>query len=359
MKLGDFMAQMGRTNEAQLLGRLAGTKIFNVTFFRDDEQATSQLESWMPLYFFPIATQDNSIVGLHLLPPYLAREQLPILLATDDGGVLDALCIEVATSLENYLYRCLLEWEEFLGGRAVGALQEAVELATHSLGYNFYQIGRHRDELDELECDSILVNSGRGSAFSYYDLAINAEKRSEMLRLLQEGIFAAPTCLALYSEMCQLYHESGLSHQAAQVFVKSLNLYHHTSYYEELETYYELGRQLFKTHPDLFTPLACLNLMQEDKIAKLRWIISFWEKNQLELSAKLLLDLCYDQRQFDNPAILAFLRTHYQHLGWQWAMSLCDVRDGAGPLGVKKSLSRFVRNRLATRDSGEKWQGVR
>ena len=61
----------------------------------------------------------------------------------------------------------------------------------------------------------------------------------------------------------------------------------------------------------------------------------------MELSAKLLDDMCYGSRNYVDPVVLDFVQVHYQRLGWQWAVALCQARranvdpsDAIGLVGV-------------------------
>ena len=84
---------------------------------------------------------------------------------------------------------------------------------------------------------------------------------------------------------------------------------------EDLAEFYNLGRDLLQTNPAAFSPLAHNDLTIGQDIERFKWIADFFKAGQIELSAKLLDDMCYDFRNYVDPVVLDFVQVHYQRLG--------------------------------------------
>ncbi len=57
----------------------------------------------------------------------------------------------------------------------------------------------------------------------------------------------------------------------------------------------------------------------------MRWVIELYESGDAELGAKLLSDMCHERA--DHDSVLPIFRRHFERLGWDWALALCDLRD--------------------------------
>ncbi|MBN1810475.1 MAG: hypothetical protein JXA14_01420, partial [Anaerolineae bacterium] len=167
-----------------------------------------------------------------------------------------------------------------------------------------------------------------GAAVDYRDLAWMAGlRKADRARVawLKHGAVAAPECLYLHWELARRYAQQGEFTAAAQSFARSLACYHHTGYGVRCEEYYALGRELLEKVPAAFSATARQDLTLDDGAARMRWLVSLFQAGEVETSVKLLSDFRYDSGTDLHPLVFAFIRQHYEALGWTWAVAWCDL----------------------------------
>ena len=306
-------------NKLSLLDRLAGKFIGSANFYADVNEIRDQIENWMPVFFVPIA-QEAFRVGLHLRPSDIASKRLAIMRANDDGQM-----IEIANSIDQFVYRALLEEEGYGNdhGKPLRAFAQSVDQANEVFGPDFYSPGRH-GKFSKDAVDQVMVDVFGGTAYAFYVEALFEEDLAKRLPTLEKGIAVEPGCMALYALAVETLLELGDRSQAAKRFAASLECYHHTLYTQDLNELFDRGRPLLDEFPEFFTDDQRWVVNEDDQQNWVRRAAELYKSGDVERADKVLNDLCSGMGDF-SASIGAF-RKHYEKLGWSWALALCDLR---------------------------------
>jgi hypothetical protein len=309
-------------DELAVLDRLAGKKIVLNVF---TENVDKWLNGWngqaatclLTRYFFPVAERAEIIVGLHLLPSYVARRRFAVAQFDLERRQL----IDCAPSMRAYIHRELLDAD--VEGEDIA---EDLRIAREVFGESFYQALPDRVSYDYVE--RAMIERYGGSAADYRALASMAKMRDfpgEHIDWLKRGVEAVPEYMYFHRELARLYAEQGEIVSSAQHFAHSLACYHHTAYGMRSQDYYAQACELLEMVPSAFSDIAHRDLTLVDGEARMRWLVSLFQQGEVETSVKLLSDFRYDSGTDLHPILFEFLRRHYEALGWTWALAWCDL----------------------------------
>ncbi len=314
----------GRVSQAiaeklQIIDRLAGTSVGHSRFYSSLDEVKEKCESWLPIFLLPFG-RETFRACLHLRPQDVRSGRLAVMRADDEGEM-----IEIANSLEQFVYRALLE-EEGWGneeGKMLKSFSDSVALGNETFGADFYQQGRHgnfkRDDVGQL-----MITHFGGTAYAFYVDAIFLDTPAEKLAQYEKGLAVEPGCMALYVGAVKSLVALNNRRDAAERCARSLDCYHYTAYDADLNEYFELGRALLKEFPDLFSDDHKWILTEQDPRNWVRRAGELFNQGEVERADKILNDTCYGIRDYTG-SIGAF-RKHYEKLGWDWALALCDLR---------------------------------
>lgn len=309
-------------NELAVLGKLAGKEIALNAF-------DNNVDSWMSArdgkvvtyllarYLLPFASHLHLMVGIHMLPEYIAQKRFAVAKLDPESGRL----LDHAHSMEAYVHRELLD-ADVEGDN----IDEALAIARQIFGDAFYQALPGQVPHDYVE--RAMIETFGGVAADYRSLASMARLRSnlhEEVAWLTRGAKAAPECLYFHWELARLLAKQGEILTAAKSFACSLECYHYTGYGVRCENYYALGRELLEKAPSVFSDTARHDLLLDDGEARMRWLVSLFEQGDVTTSVKLLSDFRYDTGADLHPVLFEFLRAHYEELGWKWALAWCRL----------------------------------
>jgi hypothetical protein len=322
-KLSGFLQQrlgFQRSKSLEALDRIAGQKFGEAAFYMDLDETRSNLRTWMPLFFLPVATVTFP-TGLHLRPSDVAAGRLAFI-RSEDGPEF----IEIAGSLEQLVYLALLGQEAYgnYQDRVVPSFYDSVAKANRVFGEQFYEKGLHGRFLSD-EVARVMIEAFGGTSEAFDFIAVFAETPAEQFKWYERGITIEPNCLHLYAGAVKAMIELNDHRGAAERFARSLDCYHHTAYSTDLAQYFELGRSLMKEFPDLFSEDARWALGEPDPRNWARRAGELFNAGEVERADKILNDMCYGIRDYSG-AIGAF-RKHYEKLGWEWALALCELRS--------------------------------
>lgn len=322
--IGAFLSERMRLRtdpqNLERLDRLARKELGNATFFTLDE-ARAEIETWMPLYFLPIGTESGFYLGLHLRPSDVKEGRMAIAHIDTDGAM-----IEVAKSLEEYAFRAVAALEGAVNEMGhLDEFDESVALANEVFGSNFYEPGRHGD-FGQGDLEKLMIEVHGGTPYAYNLMAFLADEPAERLRWLQQGIELGAESLHLYASAAEAHEELGDTVKEAAAVVRSLACYHHTAYLTDLDELRDMGRRLLGDLPDVFSDEARRDLTLVSDREWMELVMSLYQTGDVEEATKLLCDMSHEFRDYDS--VLEIFRKHYEKLGWDWALALCDLREG-------------------------------
>lgn len=305
--------------DLRILDRVSGKEIALNVFYDDAKWIRSGQTAtyFLTRYFFPVANLAERTVGLHLLPAHVKQGRFVIAQLDPESQQL----IEYAHSMPAYLHRVLLEFEA-----EDEDIDEALKTVRVLLGEDFYREGYAPLFPDDVE--RTMIHNYGGAAVDYRDLALFAKLRksvSEQVDWLKRGAATVPDCLYFHWELARFCSQQAENILAAQHFARSLSCHHHTGCGLSSEVYYALGDELLRKVPAAFSAAARLDLTLIDVEERMRWVVSLFQKGEIETSLKLLNDFRYDSGTDLHPIMFEFLRLHYERLGWQWALAWCDL----------------------------------
>jgi hypothetical protein len=301
------------------LGALAGRHIGRTDFLADVTTARKALEPWMPIFFLPAATTAFD-VGLHLRPADVRAHRLAFCSAHAPG-----VFVETALSPEQLVYVGLLGQEGYgADGEMPPDFASSVVEANKMFGAGFYEPGRHGKFYSGDE-PRIMLEAFGGTPEAIDTLATLAHKPGEKLALWERGIALDTDSLAMHAGAARVLLELGRRKEAAERAGRSLLCYHHTAFEVDLEEYFEITRDLLGEFPELFSEDATWQLKTPDPRLWARRAADLFAAGQVERADKLLNDLCHGTG--DYSSVLGAFRKHYQALGWDWALALCDLRS--------------------------------
>ena len=350
MKISAFLSQQLELTLPEMtsvaLDQLAGQEVRFTHFYPDFEAAAHRLLPWMPLYFFPIAREDMYLYGFHLTPGNRAAERLPIIQVGRNPISERVEATEIAPSLQRYLHRIMLEWEQNYEDEEYNvppeerALEEEMSTSLPFLrqlfGDDFYTPGRrefyiHEEKYKEYYFDGIEEITIRHLGGTPHDYAeklwpLGADELIEKQALAEEGCRIFPDWFVLHLKLAQINRKLDNPLAAAQSVRRALACYHYTAHRDDPQGAYDLGRELLNEVPDVFTPADREALAERSDVDRVKWIVSFVSQGNVERTVKLLDDLCFDWQQYETPYVLDFFKRLYTRLGWQWASALCDLR---------------------------------
>ena len=307
------------SGKLDVIDRLAGQAVGHSRFYSGLREVKEKAESWLPIFLLPFG-RETFRACLHLQPGAVASGRLAVVRADDDNQL-----IEIANSLEEFVYRALLE-EEGWGneeGKMLKSFPESVATANAAFGADFYEVGRHGDfRRDDVE--QLMISHFGGTAYAFYSEAVFLSSPAEKLSYYEQGIAIAPDCMALYTRAVKALVALDDRRSAAEHCARSLDCYHYTAYDTDLETYFEQGRSLLEEFPDLFSADQQWALTEADPGAWVRRAKELFDRGEVERADKILNDVCYGIGDY-TESIGAF-RRHYEALGWDWALALCDLR---------------------------------
>jgi hypothetical protein len=301
--------------------KLEGCDLHELTLFNDIEDCKAVLRSSTPVYVLPVGGAAGFPIGLHLRPKDIAERRLAFVSIQDETTL-----IEFAGSPRHLVTLSLLRMEGVaMETDDTEALDEAVRKCNEIFGPNFFVPGTHgtfaREDAEEIAADEF------GPAPAYcFEAAVFAEDRQERRRFLREGIEMEPGCMALHTKLAIDYAKTGDEQPAAIETAAALGCYHHTAYITNLDKLYAQGRALLDQYPDVFSEFDKKDLLMTDERDRLRWVIELYEAGEVELGTKLLCDMCHTLTDYDS--VLPIFRRHFEKLDWQWALELCNLRDG-------------------------------
>lgn len=307
------------SEELQRLDQLAGQRIAETDFLPDLGAARAAIEPWMPLFYLPVASASFGI-GLHLRPSDVRSHRLGFCMAEAPG-----FFVERALSVEQLVYRSLLAGEG--DANSISEPQSfapAAAKANELFGADFYQHGRH-GKVDVGDEYRLMVETFGGTPDALYVLATEADDPETALSFWERGIALGTESLVLYAGAARVQLELGRRREAAENVARSLMCYHHTAYDVDLDEYIEFGRPLLDEFPDVFGEDEAWQLRTNDPRLWAKRSHELFAAGQVERADKLLNDLCHGTG--DYTAVLGAFRKHYQALGWDWALALCDLRS--------------------------------
>ncbi len=230
-------------------------------------------------------------------------------------------------SLEMYLYRLLLERESYLSSvDEWQAFESDVARVNKIFDPHFYRLGRHGQIKDgAFERQFIRLWGGTAIDFMYLSIYLNEQRWIEAI--FKQGLTVSPTCMPLHCVLTEDYAREGRYEAAIDHLNSALSCYQHTRYCTNLAEFYDLGPRLWQQHPILVSDETSLTLRQgDDYQARAKRIVSLCQKGDVANGIKLLNDLSDTVANYQPPVILDFYRTHYQVLGWDWAVALGNLR---------------------------------
>ncbi len=284
-----------------VLDRLAGQKIQLADFYPDLEAAVHWRQSWMPIYFLPVAEDGTYWYGFHLTPENRAAQRLPIVQATWYPFIERAKMAEVAPALIPFIQK------------TAGSLPRLRRLFRPDLP-DFCTPGKF--SLKKLGSSPLdYAQKLRG---------IEDDEPAARQALAEEACRRFPDWFGLHAARAKIYRDSD-DQAAARAVSAAVACYHHTSLRDPQELY-DLGRELLGRSPDAFTPAVAEALAERSDVDRFKWIVSFVPRGEIGRTVKLLDDLCFDWHQYETPYVLDFFKHLFGLLDWQWACALCDLR---------------------------------
>lgn len=300
------------------LSAFAGQTIGRTEFLSDLPAAREALQPWMPIFFLPTATTAFD-VGLHLRPSDVRAQRLAFCAAHEPG-----VLIETALSLDQLVYVGLLGQEGYGARRPMPEnFAPSVAEANRVLGADFYTPGRHGKVYSGDE-PRVMVEAFGGTPEAIDTQAVLADTPQEKLPLWERGIALGTECLALYAGAANVLLELGRRKEAAQHVARSLECYHHTAFQLDLNDYFQSARDLLREFPTLFSEDATWQLNTPDPRLWAKRAADLYNAGQVERADKLLNDLCHGTG--DYTAVVGAFKKHYEALGWDWALALCELR---------------------------------
>jgi hypothetical protein len=237
----------------------------------------------------------------------------------------DSRLIEFAPSPRYLVVLSLLRLEgEVQEGADTDRFDDALRQSQEVFGEEFFVPGT-RGYFVRSQAEEIAAKEFGPTPARCFRAALYAGDAQERRRSLAEGIAVEPGCMALHIERALDYAESGDDRAAAAATVAALACYHHTAYGNDVDRIYDQGRALLQRVPHLFPEVARRDLLTTDEQDRMRWVIELYEGGDAELGAKLLSDMCHERADYDS--VLPIFRRHFERLGWDWALALCDLRD--------------------------------
>lgn len=303
----------------RIIDQLAGKSIGHSRFYSDLDEVSEKCESWLPVFLLPFG-RETFRACLHFRPSDVSSGRLAVMRADDEGEM-----IEIANSLEQFVYRALLE-EEAWGneeGKMMKSFPDSVASANALFGADFYKQGRHGNFKGD-DVEQLIIDHFGGTAHAFYVGAVFLDTPREKLTYYEKGLAIEPACMALYVGAVKALVALNDRRSAAERFARSLDCYHYTAYDADLNEYFELGRSLLKEFPDLFYDDRKWILNETDPHNWARRAGELFNQGEVERADKILNDTCYGIRDYSG-SIGAF-RKHYEKLGWDWALALCDLR---------------------------------
>jgi hypothetical protein len=301
------------------LDRLAGEKIARAEFLSDLDAARGALKPWMPVFYLPVASTSVG-VGLHLRPSDVESRRLAFIAAEAPGQF-----IEMALSLDQLVYLGLLGTEGYgNSGKMPPSFPDEVAKANEIFGAGFYQPGRH-GKFQSGDEPRVMIEAFGGTPEALRNQAVLADDPAEKLKCWERGIALGTESLALYAGAARIHLELGHRREAAECAARSLACYHHTAYEIDLNEYFEMNRPLQHEFPQLFSEDAAWQLQEPDPRNWARRAAELYASGQVARADKLLNDLCHGTGNYTS--VLGAFRRHYQALGWDWALALCDLRS--------------------------------
>jgi hypothetical protein len=239
----------------------------------------------------------------------------------DDEGEM----IEIANSLDQFVYRALLEQEGWGNeeGKMLRSFPDSVASANAVFGADFYKKGRHGNFTGD-DVEKLMITHFGGTACAFDLRAVLSDSPREKLAQYEKGLAIEPGCMALYVGAVKSLVALNNRRDAAERCARSLDCYHYTAYDADLNEYFELGRSLLKEFPDLFSEDQKWILTEQDPRNWVRRANELFNQGEVERADKILNDTCFGIRNYTG-SIGAF-RKHYEKLGWDWALALCDLR---------------------------------
>lgn len=306
--------------ELSVLEQLCGRQVGSARFFSSLDDCLGAIVPWTPLYCLPIGEYGGFFVALHLRPSDIASGRMGVLSLNGDDAM-----IEIANSISHLAFLGIARQEGLVNKEGPNeSFDRALISVRDVFGDAFYRPGSFGDFGSE-EAEGIAALRFGGTP-SYYDTAAFFEDDTqEKLGLLLKGVQAEPRCMTLHIELAQLHAEQGDDHAAAGAVSRSLACYHHTAYGADLDEHYEFGQRLLSTLPELFSAEACRDLTTTDEKDRLSWVMELYQSNDVEAATKLLCDMSYERADYDS--VLPIFRKHFEKLGWDWALSLCNLRE--------------------------------
>ena len=323
MKIADFLRQRiypSAPPALEILARFAGRTIPHTTFDETIQQARQRVEPWMPLYSLPIGEHAGFHIGVHLRPTEVQGSRVAVLRLESAGSI-----IEVSPSPEHLIYLSLARREGELSQEPDEEFSREVEAVQAVLGADFYKTGSQGQFSDDQAQDVAARVIGPSLEY-FYSSALFADDNAQKLELLERGVAKEPGCMALHLLAAQAHVERDEQPQAAVRCAQSLKCYHHTSYEDDLESYYETARSLLEQFPGEFDDddRRDLDTYGDDK-ARLLWITELYSAGRVELATKVLCDMCHALQDYES--VLHIFRKHFEKLGWSWGLALCEFRQ--------------------------------
>ena len=322
--ISDFLANnvFGVTTEDLAdFAKLEGCDLRELTLFGDIEDCKVALSSSMPLYVLPVGGSAGFPIGLHLRPKDIAERRLAFVSVQDETTL-----IEFAGSPRHLVTLSLLRTEAFaMETGDTETLDEVVRKCRDMFGPSFFTPGAHGTFTWE-DVEEIAAEKFGSTPLDCFEAALFAKDQQERRRFLREGIEMEPGCMALHTKLAMDYAKTGEEQPAAIETAAALGCYHHTAYTTNLDKLYTQGRTLLDQYPDVFSEFDKKDLLMTDERDRLRWVTELYEAGEVEPGTKLLCDMCHKLMDYDS--VLPIFRRHFEKLDWQWALALCNLRDG-------------------------------
>ncbi len=308
-----------KSAKSALLDKLAGERIGRTTMLAGLDAARAAIEPWMPIFYLPVAATSVG-VGLHLRPADVRAHRLAFCAAHAPGQF-----VETALTIEQLIYLGLLGPEGYGNGgkKMPESFAPSVAKANEIFGAGFYEPGRH-GKFHSGDEPLVMLEAFGGTPEAIDTQATLADTAAEKLALWQRGVALSTESLAMYAGAARSALELGQRKEAAELVARSLDCYHHTAFEVDLDEYFELGRGLLHEFPKAFGEDAAWQLQTTDPRAWPKRAAELFKAGQVERADKLLNDTCHGTGNY-NVALGAF-RKHYEALGWDWALTLCDLR---------------------------------
>lgn len=305
--------------ELRQLEALGGQTIGGARFLHQLSDARALLEHWMPLAFLP-AAESADLWGLHLRPSDVQQHRLAFLAGPAPGEF-----EEVAATPGQAAYLALLGEEGYLNhGEQRPDLPGAIAAANKVFGADFYATGRHGgfhsgDEV--LAMNQVFT----GTPASLYAEATMADDPADALPFWERGIALSTGTLELHAGAARALLALGRREEAAREAARSLDCYHHTAHFVDLDDWLEEARPLLDEFPQLFSEDATWQLREPDPRKWAARPAQLLAQGHPARAEKLLNDVCHAIGDYDS-ALPAF-RQIYTALSWDWALALCDLRS--------------------------------